>query len=80
MEHRYVKIPEVIEELEEMPEGGNCPTLVKVHKCLCGKGVIRHSRVPGFDDEYYEIECSRCEKKYHPIIDRVGNEWKMYLI
>lgn len=78
MEYEYKKIPKIIEQREYYPNGANTPTLVTVHKCFCKKGTIEYHRVPGFNDEWFEIKCPTCEKKYEPFIDRCGNEWKVY--
>ncbi len=80
MDSEYKKIPRIIRKKEYYPEGANTPTLVNVHKCFCllGKGTIEHHRVPGFDDEWFEIKCKKCEKKYEPFIDRCGDKWKLY--
>ena len=76
----YKKIPKIIEKREYYPDGANTPTLVNVHKCFCilGKGTVEHHRVPGFNDEWFEIKCKRCEKRYEPFIDRCGDRWMVY--
>lgn len=79
MEYKYIKIPRIIEKREYYPDGANAPTLVNVHECFCKKGTVEHHRVPGFNDEWFEIKCKKCEKKYEPFIDRCGSEWKVYL-
>ena len=80
MDYEFVKIPKVLEKKEYYPDGANVPTQCTVHRCLCGKGTIEFHCVPGFDDEWFEIKCLKCEKKYEPFIDRCGPQWKVYPI
>lgn len=74
------RIPRIVKRTEYYPEGANTTTLLTVHKCFCffGKGRIEHHRVPGFNDEWFEIKCKKCEKKYEPYIDQIGDEWILY--
>ena len=74
MRSEYKKIPMVIEKKEYCPEGANHPTLVTVYQCFCGKGTVEHHRVPGFNDEYFEICCEACDGKYAHI-EQCGREW-----
>ena len=74
----YKKIPKLISKKEIYEDGANCPTLVYTHECLCGKGTIDYCRVPGFSDEYCVWNCRDCKKKYHEIIDRIGDKWEVY--
>jgi hypothetical protein len=78
MQKMYKKIPQLIKEREAFEGEANVPTYIRTHKCFCGKGEIDHCRVPGFSDEYFEFRCEVCEEKYHPIIDRSGDEWIVY--
>lgn len=50
---------------------------VTYYKCFCGKGVIEYHNVPGFNDQYFCIECPHCEKKYR-YIEWCGYEWRVY--
>ena len=68
----YKKIPRVIRREERDY------TQVAIHKCFCRRGTIEHCRVPGFDDEWFEILCPRCAKKYEPYIDQCGPMWRVY--
>ena len=79
MEYEYIKIPMIIEKREYYPQGANAPTLCTVHKCFCGNGTVEHHRVPGFDDEWFEFQCKKCDQKYEPFIDQCGPQWKVYL-
>ncbi len=79
MDYEYKPIPKVIEEKEYYPKGANCPTQVTVYECFCKKGRVEYHRVPGFGDEWFEIRCPKCKRKYEPYIDRCGYEWKVYL-
>ena len=79
MEYDYKRIPKIVEKKEIYPDGANSPTRVDVHKCFCKKGFIEHCTVPGFGDEWFEIKCNECSKKYHDFIDLCGDEWKVYL-
>lgn len=82
MDCEYKKIPKIITRKEYYPDGANTPTLVNVHRCFCKirKGTIEHHMVPGFNDEWFEIKCKKCEKKYEPFIDQSGSEWKVHLV
>ena len=75
MDQEYVAAPRIVKEKEKYEKGANVPTHITVHKCLCGWGRIEHHRVPGFDDDWFEIKCLFCKLKYHPFIDQVGDEW-----
>lgn len=79
MDYEYKKIPRLIEKKEYYPDGANSPTIVEVHKCFCRKGTIEYHYVPGFNDDWFEINCERCDEKYHPFIDICGRKWKVYL-
>ena len=46
------------------PHGANCGTEHTLYRCACGWGFIEYVCVPGFDDDYAEIRCLRCRKKY----------------
>ena len=72
-DYKYKRIPRVIRR--EMRDY----TQVTVHKCFCRRGTIEHCRVPGFDDEWFDILCPRCAKKYEPYIDQCGPTWRVYL-
>ena len=76
----YKKIPKIIKKTEYYQDGANTPTRVDVHKCFCllGKGTVERHYVPGFNDEWFEIKCKKCEKKYEPYIDRCGDKWTLY--
>lgn len=80
MDYIYKKIPKIIKKKEYYPDGANAPTMVDVHKCFClfGRGTVEHHRVPGFNDEWFEIKCKKCEKKYEPFIDQCGDMWQLY--
>ena len=78
MKTEYKKIPKLIERKEEYAKGANVPTEIEVYTCFCGKGTIEHHRVPGFDDDFFVIECRECEKKYS-YVERVGNELRVYI-
>ena len=81
MDYKYKRIPKVKKERVYYENGANVATEVTVYKCLCflGWGRIEHHRVPGFDDDWYEIHCPICKRKYHSFIDQIGQEWKVYL-
>ena len=72
MNSEYKKIPKVIERYTK-----DCES-VAVHECFCQKGRIEHHRIPGFDDEWFEIHCPECKKKYQPYIDQSGDQWIVY--
>ena len=74
-----VKIPKKISEREEYPDGANHPTRVTVYKCLCGKGTIEYNCGPGFDDDWFDIICERCDEKY-AYITRCGNKWEVDVV
>ena len=78
MDYKYFKIPEKLCVKEEYPDGANWPTIIEEHKCFCKKGIIRYCYVPGFNDDWFEIKCPKCDEKYN-YIERIGNEWKAYL-
>ena len=48
-------------------------------QCFCRRGTIEYHYVPGFNDDWFEINCERCEEKYDSFIDRCGDKWKVYL-
>ena len=77
MDYDCIKPTKVLEEKEVYADGANVPTLVKVHKCLCGKGTINYESIPGFGESYFVINCPRCDKKYQ-YIELCGYEWKVY--
>ena len=54
-------------------------THVRIHKCFCRRGTIEYCYVPGFNDDWFEIVCPRCAKKYEPYIDQCGPVWRVYL-
>ena len=74
----YTDIPKKISYREEYEKGANVPDQITVYKCLCGKGTIEHHNTPGFDDDYFTIECPACKKKYS-YISRSGYQWQIYL-
>ena len=78
MKQEGKKIPKLISREEYYPDSANCPTVREVYKCFCKKGKIERHYIPGFDDEYFEIKCPVCRRRYHDIIDRNGDEWIVY--
>ena len=72
-----VPIPKILKKYEEYEDGANIPTYVTVYKCPCKKGRIKHYRIPGFDDDYYTIECPVCDKKYD-YVTRCGTDFELY--
>ena len=79
MDFDYVKIPRIKKRTEYYEDGANTATQLTIHKCFCKKGTIEHHKVPGFDDDWFEINCPICDEKYHSFIDVCGKEWKVYL-
>ena len=77
-DYEYRSIPRMLEEKEVYPEGANAPTRVTVYECLCKKGRIEYHCVPGFGDDWFEIRCKACEKRY-TYIERCGYQWRVYL-
>lgn len=75
MEKETIKKTELIKEKNK--KSGNIVENNRIYKCLCGKGKIIETRLPGFEF-YITLECRRCEKHYHPFIDFSGNEWIIY--
>jgi hypothetical protein len=74
----YTDIPKIIRKYEEYESGANVPDRVTVHECLCGKGTVEHHSIPGFDDDYFDIQCAECNKKYSYICQS-GYQWEIYL-
>lgn len=75
MEKQTIKKTKFIKEKNK--KSGNIVENNRIYKCLCGKGKIIETRLPGFEF-YITLECRRCEKHYHPFIDLLGNEWIIY--
>ena len=75
MKYECVKVPKVI---ECKLDASDSYTRIVVYECLCGEGTIEFSRVPGFDDYWFDIKCPACQKKYHSFIDLYGGDWKVY--
>lgn len=78
MDYEYIDIPDIVGRREELPRGANLATEITVYRCPCGNGTVEHSRVPGFDDEWFTICCPECSEKYSEAIVRQGNRWKVY--
>ena len=79
LEYEDLALPRRLRSRDKRPRGANCATTVTVYKCFCGFGRLVHSRVPGFDDEWFELKCRKCNKKYTSIIDWCGDELRVYL-
>ena len=56
--------------------GANCPTYHYEYECPCKKGKVIYERVPGFNDDYAQIKCSNCAKKYD-IRYGCGHAWEL---
>ena len=80
METRNIKRSslEFIESRDHYPDGANSPTVVTRYKCPCKEGEIVEENTIGFNDHFVTLECEKCEKKYHPFIDMVGDEFVLY--
>ena len=71
------KIGKIINSVVEYEKDSNVPTYITEYKCVCGNGKISHYRVPGFDDNFFRIECKICNQKYD-YIEQIGNEFELY--
>jgi hypothetical protein len=69
------KTAKLISKEERYPDGANSPTLHYVYECACGKGRVERVRVIGFHDEYTQIECRACAKRYE-IRSGFGYAWE----
>ena len=74
--YRIPKRPLSTEEI--FREGANVPTIVTRYRCPCRRGTIANERIPGFGEDYFVIECPRCDEKYG-YVERVGYELYFYL-
>ena len=61
---------------EEYPNGVNTPTVHTEYRCPCGKGTLEYVTVPGFNDDYLEICCPKCDVVYWPEYGR-GYLWEL---
>ena len=73
----YIPMDELklISQKDTYPKGANSPTLVTTYRCPCGWGRIVIRDVRGFDDCTIQLECLLCLRKYHPYMDRIGDEF-----
>ena len=78
MKKEYVTPTKKIARRSDMPDGGNVATVVDVYECFCGCGTIEYCTVPGFDDEYFVIQCPKCKQKVG-YIEWSGFDWAIYL-
>lgn len=49
--------------------------VVTVYSCLCGEGHIEYHRVPGFNDDWFEIKCDKCKSDIDCISWYTPDEW-----
>jgi hypothetical protein len=75
---KYLPVPRLKGEEQRYPDGANCPTLVRIYECLCKKGEIEYHRVPGFDDDYFVVKCTACDKRYRYICFSGPSTWEVY--
>ena len=77
MDYRSVPVKKPLSQKVVYPDGANAPTVKTRYRCACGLGRLLHVCVPGFDDEYYEIKCLFCRRKYD-YVSRVGYNFEYY--
>ena len=78
-DYRSYRIPKRPLSTEEIfQEDANVPTIVTRYRCPCRRGTIANERIPGFGEDYFVIECPRCDEKYG-YVERVGYELYFYL-
>ena len=78
MNYEYKNGTAHIKRYDKYPRGANVPDMINEYECFCGKGKIVHHRTPGFDDDFAEIKCRSCSKKYR-YLERCGDGWNVYI-
>lgn len=77
MSSRIIRPTKTLNKREDLPKGANVAVQITEYKCLCGKGKIEYHTVPGFDDDYFVIECPTCDKKIK-YMTWYGYDWEIY--